>query len=1653
MSAAVGNTATGETKELEVLHALRGRVRVHLNNWSGRGQQRIEGRLRTLPGVRSAQANPLTGNVLVQYDPAQIDEVGVLDTLHAVSADLPDIESAPQSYVAARPAAHAEGTGHTVRARIAVRGIDRDPHLAKHVVERLQHFPSVRARANPLTGRVLVEFTRHEVDLDDLIAEVADVELPEIPEEDHPHDPLDPAPRLQSSTRVIGSALGLGLLAAQQFPGVPQPLVNPTIPANISGVIGILRGFPFLREGLRRLVGRNAADVALSVPNIATLALSNSSLGLAVTGAESTILYTEVRARQAAFRRYEENLQHVAAATPGAIVRLESGEITPLDARVVEGYGTCTDRAGRPSPLSPGEVVGAGARLFGGPFVLEMLTSAGFEPQPRPAPLALTLYDRYTRVVAPASLAYALITAVLTRSVSRTFAALLLVNPRVAIIGMEAADLDASARVLRAGVVVVGTRTDRTLRRPDLVLLDGPRLVTDRYEATTVISLAPGVDTAEILSRTGAVAAANGSPWGAAFRTAAAGPVATEGRFDGATATARIGGVAYALGPLEDWSSVPEAAPLRQRGDYVLQLTSEHEERPLGLVALRPRLAAGLQEVVETCRRHHVLVAMLPGNDALTARSVAARTGIPVLDDDDALAAIQSRQSLGQYVTFVSDGAHAGMAFDACDLAVGLTDGRNPIAARADLLAPDLIALAAIVEAGALRDVAVRDSVAFSVAANVGGAVWGMRGAPGVEQASRIVYGAALAALADGWWRLRGGERPRSVLANIVDPRPEQWGQRTVESTIEILNTGEDGLTTAQALQRRRKAPPAFKQRSLAAAFLDQMKSPLTAILGAGAAVSLALGAPADVGIIALTLGANALVGAWQERRASQVAETLNRLGAAKARVLRDGQPALLPAPDVVPGDVLLLGPGEHVTADARIIDSHALEVDEAALTGESLPVLKEVEGASDASRVVLEGSDVTAGGGKAVVFAVGRDTRMGAITAALTAGEEKQSPLDLRLSQLIGQVLPLALVGGAVVTGAGWLRTRSLLPQITLGATIAVAAVPEGLPLLTKISEAGVARRLASRNALTRRLPAVEALGRVDVACTDKTGTITQGRLTLRLVAGAADGAADESSLPPSQEHPLPAYLRDILRAAAFASPHPDAADAAAHPTDVAVTSGAEAAGLGEDIRAARSAELPFDPARAFHAAIVDGHLYVKGAPEALISRCSALRQRSSGKSARDLPLDDARREHLHARAEELAARGLRVLVVAERPEADSSESEAALGDPCDLVALGFIGINDPLKPTVPAAVRRCHDAGVRVIMLTGDHPSTARAIAREAGLLDGRGEGDGAILTGGEIAELHNGDLESALERAVVIARATPLDKVRIVESLQRRGHTVAMTGDGVNDAPALRLADVGVAMGRGGTEVARQTADVVLADDDFSTLVETFVEGRSFWHNIRRALGLLLGGNLGELGLVVGASAMGMAAPMTARQILVVNMITDILPGLAVALQRPEHRNLAGLAREGASALDRPLYADVLRRGALTGGPSLAAYALSLATGTPAQAQTVAFATVVGTQLAQTLDVGWSEGQLTGPITLAIGGSVALTSAAIALPPLRNLLGLAIPGPIGWALIGGSTLAALGLSRMLTPPQLSASRPLPPVRVIPVLSPEPGTQPALG
>lgn len=1587
-------------KEAHVVHTLPGRLRVHIAGWSGQEPRLLETSIRQVRGVYRARANPLTGNVLVQFDPQTITESVLLAAIQKI--DFTQLAEQPRKVEP--PHVAKEKQGKLVRARITVRGLDRDPNVGKQVMTCLAKWPGVRAHANPLTGRVLVEFIEHEVHLEDLLADIADIELPDVPGEDRPAYPLDPGPLLQGAMRTLGSGLGLGLLAVRRFIGAEQALPTASAAAHAAGLIGLFQGIPPVRYGLRRLLGRTFADLLFNIPGIVTLTLSSNVLGLAVSGVEALSLLTEVSARQTAWRRHEARIAGAPRAQQHAILQLEHGERVPLAAEVLEGTGTATGRDGMPLALVPGALVPSGSRVYGGPFRLRLqheASFAAFQPHIRSVPLKSGLYEYYHRIITPIGLGFAALTALLTRSFSFTLASLLLINPRTAAIGIDNADLAASARVLRMGVTIVGTRPHRTIRLPRLLLFDGVRLLTDRLEVVNVLLLTDDMDASEVLARSAGISSAAGSPWGSIFPTTKS-VAATNGSFDGRVAQGFADGVCYSLGPLEDGNITPEAARLRQRGNYLLVLTCENEPSPLAILVLRPHLASGLPTLVATCQRHSVGLAFLASGDQLAIQELAHRAQIPFVENDDALSLISAYQQKGAFVAFVADSARASAAFAACDLAIGLTDDRSRFPARADLLAPDLVALSAIIEAGARRETVARDAVLLSLVSNVAGIFWGLRGIPGVESASRAVHITALVALADGWLRLHGGVRARSTMTRLIDPQPERWGRRSVAETLRLLRTHEYGLSTSQARERWQKAPILQQGSMWGKELLNQLRSPLIGILAAGAVFSLWLGSTGDVVIISATITATVIIGVWQEHKADRVAEALRKMNTSHARVLRDQQPVLLPSDNLVPGDILLLASGDNIAADARIVKSENLEVDEAALTGESLPVMKHAHQGSEASRIVLEGSDVTTGTGQAVVFAVGDATRLGALRRALREDGVQQSPLGARLSRMLSFFLPIAALGGATVVLAGLGRGGPLSTLLATGATVALAGVPEGLPLLSRVGEAGVARRLATKKAIVRRLASIEALGRVDTVCTDKTGTMTRGRLELSMVADM-EGEANLTE-------PLPERLRAVLLAAALASPHPAAQDVRAHPTDIAVIQGALAAGLEVEINQAHVAELSFDPVRSFHVTLVHDRLTLKGAPEVVLPRCQTCLRHNER-----VPLTEAIRAEWLARAQHLARRGLRVLMDAEGP------AETSLQNPRDLTALGFVGIRDPLRATVKGAVSRCHEAGVRVIMITGDHPATARTIAQEAGLLQGSEQEQ--VISATEIADLQNGDLDQRLKHATVVARATPLDKLRIIESLRRQGYTVAMTGDGVNDAPALRLADVGVAMGQTGTEVARQTADVVITDDDFATLVEGFVEGRSFWRNMRRALGLLLGGNLGELGLVVGASIVGVALPLTVSQILAVNAITDILPALAVILQQPEHRNLASLQREGMSALEVPLRNEVLRRGAATALPSLAAYLLALRSGSLPQARSVAFTSIVTTQLAQTLVAGQTEGHLTRPVLAAVGGSLGLVLTAFGVPTLRDLLQLAVLPPSGWLLVGSGALAAVLLNYVLS------------------------------
>jgi magnesium-transporting ATPase (P-type) len=1582
----------------------------------------LETRLRSVRGVRAVEANPWTGNVLLVFEPALTGGDLLIVELQAVDerfakepgpaprqGQAPAPTTPPPRPAPARKKApfFRWKLRREKRDRIAVRGLDRDPGLARRVVQHLQRAHGIRALAKPLTGHVLVQYDEKRVFFEELLASVAHLDLPGLPGEDAPLHPLDPLPLRQAVLRAVGALLGLGVVTYRRLSAGGQAVsgtgANGTsIAAWTAGIINLFQGLPPIRAGLERLLGKKLADFIVTGLGIIALTVADYPLGLIVIGVEALIMIGEVTARRSAWRRYEENLQSATSAEAGAMIRLEPGMRVPTTALVIEGTGTATAASGLPLPLAPGATAPAGAELSGGPFVMELQADEPFVPQPRPASVTPTLYHRYHQIAGPVSLAFTALTALRTGSVTRTLETLLLLNPRTAVIGLEIANLATAARVLRGGLTVIGSRTDRAIRLPGVVLLREPRLLTDGLEVAVLLALEDPAAAPAVLARAAGISAAAGSPWGNVFRSRWV-EHATGGTFNGLWATAFVDGTQYYLGPPEDPPPLLERYQSTHQGGYMLELRRYEEERAIGYVALRPRLKEGAEVLIQTCRRLGVSLELLAGGAPEAAQAVAWRAGVTLNLSADVVATVRRRQQTGALVALVSDNAEAAAGFAACDLAVGLVHGYGgDFPARTDLLAPDLRAVADLLETAARRELAVRDGVSLAVASNAVGAAVSLFGGPvGAQRASWGVYFSALVAMGAVLYRLRGGQRPESILGYLVDPRPERWGRRKVDDVLRAFNTTEDGLTSREADARKLPVPASTTRDQLLTAIRNQLRTPIISILTGGACLTIVLGQPLNTALLGLTIGVNVAAGVWQEREVGKAADELRRLNAGVARVLRDGVARTVATADVVPGDLLLLAPGDRLPADARLLSASGLEVAEAALTGESLPVTKGPDESTDTNRIVLEGSDVVAGTGRAIVVAVGRHTRMGATAAALNVDRDEESPMGTRLGQVLRIALPVAFGGGALAGLTGLLYGAAPLAQLTVGVTTALSALPEGLPLLASVGQAGVARRLAAHRALVRRVAAIEALGRVDVACTDKTGTLTEGRLALGLVADRDEGVY----LP----GPLPSHFRRLLLTAALASPHPDAPGGTTHPTDLCVVRAAREAGWGEAIREPRKTEVPFDAARAFYAAAFPERLCVKGAPERIVPRCTRLRLATG-----EIPLDEAGRVALLERGARLAAGGLRMLFVAEGP------SGANPHNPQDLTALGLVGIRDPLRPAVWGAVHRCQAAGIRILMLTGDHPSTARAIAQEAGLLvPGRDE----VVRAADLADLAPEQLDSRLEGVAVVARAAPLDKLRIIESLRRRGHVVAMTGDGVNDAPALRLADVGVAMGRTGTEVARQASDLVLTDDDFATLVEALVEGRGFWRNMRNALGLLLGGNAGELGLVVGASLMGFGSPLNAAQILIVNLITDALPALAVVLQRPHHRDLAALAREGLSALDKGLRRDVLRRGLATGVPSLAAYLLMQGLGRPAEAGGVAFTGVVATQLAQTLEVGRVEGTLSRQVVGAVAGSFALLLGTVTLPPLRNLLGLQTPSPLGWGAIAGAAGSAVVISRAIS------------------------------
>jgi Ca2+-transporting ATPase len=832
-------------------------------------------------------------------------------------------------------------------------------------------------------------------------------------------------------------------------------------------------------------------------------------------------------------------------------------------------------------------------------------------------------------------------------------------------------------------------------------------------------------------------------------------------------------------------------------------------------------------------------------------------------------------------------------------------------------------------------------------------------------------------------------------------PHPvEPWHRKDAATILSLLGTSPDsGLSNRDAQEKLEEIGAneieAQRGHGVLRLFAHQFADVMIALLLAAAVISGWLGDVIDTAAIVVIVALNATVGVIQEYRAQRAIAALRRMSAPTARVLRDGELLEIPARDVVPGDIVQIEAGDVVAADMRLINAVDLGVDESALTGESVPVSKtdDVVHAGETAlgerrNMAYKSTLVTRGRGSGVVIATGRATEIGRIADLLRGAGEARTPLQRRLARFSRRIALVVLAICGIVFATGLLQGQPALLMFMTALSLAVAAVPEALPAVITLALGLGARRLGEKNALVRRLPAVESLGSVTYICADKTGTLTENRMTLSVLY--ADGA-EHTELTAA----LPGLLGQRIGEVLALCNDADADSMRGDPTELALLAGAQAMGCDKRAlvqRLPRTGELPFEAERRCMVTLHDGSdgalALVKGAPERVIEGCRD-QLTSQGRVAMTDSLLEA--------ADTMAERGYRVLALAFRDDFTGTGEVSAAELETGWTFLGFAGLIDPPRAGALDAIRECRAAGIVPVMITGDHPATARAIARQLEIADGASES----FTGDELAVLSDDEFEQHVERIRVYARVDPEQKIRIVRALQDRGHFVAMTGDGVNDAPALKAATIGVAMGRRGTDVAREAAELVLLDDSFATIVTAVNEGRRIFDDIRKFIRYTMTSNSGEIWVLVLAPLLGLPLPLLPLHILWINLVTDGLPGLALSAEPAERDAMQRRPRPPEESIfAHGMAGHILWVGLLIGGLTLATQAWTW-TRNEAEWQTMVFTVLVIAQLFHCLAIRSerlslaSIGLFSNPaLVVAILVTVLAQLAVIYLPPLNTV-----------------------------------------------------------
>ncbi|MFC0522065.1 HAD-IC family P-type ATPase [Pontibacillus salicampi] len=875
------------------------------------------------------------------------------------------------------------------------------------------------------------------------------------------------------------------------------------------------------------------------------------------------------------------------------------------------------------------------------------------------------------------------------------------------------------------------------------------------------------------------------------------------------------------------------------------------------------------------------------------------------------------------------------------------------------------------------------------------------------------------------------------------------WHAQEEQQLVTDFHTNIDnGLSALQVKKKRLKHGRnewAMKEKPhWIRTYANQLKEFTTIILAGTAFISMLQGHLFDGMVMGSILLANAAIGAYQERKAANLLDSVNDFTPPISKTIRNGKELEIPATELVPGDIVVLEAGDRVPADVRLVQSWNLEVNESALTGESLPVPKTVgildptTTIADRSNMMFMGTDVTRGRGKAIVVGTGTSTEMGHLFVLLSEEEEEKTMLQEQVDSVSKRFLKIALFTGGLVFLTGIIRGMMFGEMLTTSVALAASAIPEGLPVTITIALSAGVLRLSKKKAVTRRLSALESMGRVTVICTDKTGTLTKNEMTVTNVATpstafevSGNGYTPEGDITSDEVIPDQSKeLDDLVKIGWLCQntslyQEEEEWKVKGDPTEAAIiTLGRKHGYASEHFHEwHRVHEIPFDSQRGMMSVVCKEHkdhkdcyVMTKGSLEKVLERCTHYQVNGIKKKLTDKQIHQFMEQN-HV----FADKALRVIAFAYAPITSDPASDSVEEVERDLTYVGMVGMIDPPKADIKDSMKECHKLGIKPVMITGDHPRTAQAIAQDVGM-DAK---DHSIVTGVEIDEMNDEQLAACVNETSIFARVTPDHKLRIVTAYQEHGHIVAMSGDGVNDSPAIKKANVGIAMGQTGTEVTKESADIVLTEDHFQIILDAVKQGRSIIGNIRRALGCLLSGNIAEIIVTSLAVVAGLPLPVIPIQILLMNLLTDALPAMVFAIN-PGQSNKEESRKKIA---DKNLYKQVMTRGILLGGSTLALFGFTLASGvTLMQAQTTAFATLVTGQLIQTFSwrkQGTDESFLSFKRDRFLIGAISISAIAllstIYVPPLAAMFNTATISAVQWTYI----LIAAGSSALVTKP----------------------------